>query len=124
VSAGCLPSRLRVRQLVEIAVVVGDLEAVNHGARKDQEIRKRNGHPGGASAIGEPRPVDQDAGVSASLAQARGDDRPAFKSALSRRLYDALDRLTGAMRRPLFLKPFLRLPSRVHRWVFVIVIIE
>ena len=36
-----------------MAVVMRDLEAVDRRAGKDQEIRKRDGHAGGSSTIGE-----------------------------------------------------------------------
>ena len=37
-------SGFQFQQLVEMGVVVCDIEAVNLGARKDEEIGKGNGH--------------------------------------------------------------------------------
>ena len=39
-----VPSRLQCCQLVEVGVVVRDVETVDPGARKDDQVRKRDGH--------------------------------------------------------------------------------
>ena len=39
-----VPSRFQFCQLVEVGVVVRDVETVDPGARKDDQVRKRDGH--------------------------------------------------------------------------------